>query len=83
MRDLPIGLVLLGTVLALPACEKPETVVERAERRDRIVKRLGSPDEKCESKREVAEAYLEANDEEGYLSAKIMADSACLDAREH
>lgn len=73
MRRLFISLV----PLAVCACSSSESEVVRAEKRYQLVKKHGSSLEICNAAREVARAYLEANDDDGYEFADITADLDC------
>jgi uncharacterized tellurite resistance protein B-like protein len=72
-------LIASGLLVALVGCSDP---VRDAERELEIIQRAeGSPNELCRARRKVAEAYLKANDAEGYETADLYADTACLSAR--
>ena len=82
MIKIPVCLLLLFAAgLATSACKTQETAIEHAERRAETIKKFGTPEELCQAKKEVTEAYLEAGKDEEYLHARVYEQSACLDAQ--
>lgn len=71
------SIAILG-LIAMSGCTDKAA---EAEKQLKMVERFGAtPDELCRRKKAVAEAYLEAGNEDKYLSASINADSSCMDA---
>jgi hypothetical protein len=69
--------LLCAVSVALCACSANVNKIEEAEKRYALVKKHGSSLEICGAAREVARAYLEANDEDGYKFADVSADLDC------
>ena len=65
-------------LIVLAACSSP---ADKAETAYQMAKRNGSPArELCARAREVAEAYLQSQNEEKYQEWDLTADAACNDA---
>lgn len=65
----------------LAACNSAVREAEAAEKRADIVERNGSARERCEALRDVADAWLKAQDEQKYRLSDLRADIACNAAR--
>jgi hypothetical protein len=69
--------VLITIAAALAAAGCADTGGRQAERQYRIVERHGTPDEICLAARDVADAYLKAEDEQGYRRWQATAMLKC------
>ncbi len=52
--------------------------IKDAEKQYEIVQRSGTPQQKCDAARKVAEAYLRAKDAAGYQRTNVSAEIECM-----
>ncbi len=70
--------MLIGLALLLCACSSPGD--KAADEYEMMTEMATMPDETCAKAREVADAYLQSQDRDGYKKWRITADLECARA---